>query len=110
MTPSTPSPVIMFAAVPVSWEQQALGSPAEDGQVVRARKASKCLAGDDAAPADLQVGELAGAHLVIRQVAGQAGNRCGLINAVSQPLVQVRTAHRFHLDHLNAGRSVASRS
>src|SRR5215472_18048748 len=60
------------------------------------------LTGDDAASADLEVGQLAGANLVIQQVAGEAGDCRGLIDAVGQPLVQVRAVHRFHLDHLDA--------
>src|SRR5215470_9104307 len=51
------------------------------------------LACDDAAPADLQVGQLAGAYLVIQQVAGEPGDRRSLIDAVGQSLVRVRPVH-----------------
>ena len=43
------------------------------------------LAGDQAAPADLDVGQVAAAHLVVEQVAGQAGQAGGLIDGVGQP-------------------------
>ena len=43
------------------------------------------LAGDQAPPADLDVGQVAAAHLVVEQVAGQAGQAGGLINGVGQP-------------------------
>jgi hypothetical protein len=38
------------------------------------------LAGDDAAPADLEVVQVAASHLVIQQVAGQAGEPGGLVD------------------------------
>jgi len=60
------------------------------------------LACDDAASADLQVGQFAGPHLVIQQVAGQPGDCRGLIDALGQPLLRVDARHRFHLDHLVA--------
>ena len=43
------------------------------------------LAGDQAPPADLDVGQVAAAHLVVEQVAGQAGQAGGLIDGVGQP-------------------------
>jgi len=42
------------------------------------------LAGNDAAAADLEMGEFPGAHLVIKQVAGQAGEPGGLVGQVPQ--------------------------
>ena len=62
-------------------------SPQTRGSGRTCEEGFEVLAGDDAAAADLQVGQLAGAHLVIEQVAGQPGDRCGLIDAVGQPLV-----------------------
>ena len=44
------------------------------------------LAGDQAAPADLEVVQVAAAHLVVQQVAGQAGQPGGLVDGVGQPL------------------------
>src|SRR6516225_3909363 len=76
------------------------------GSRMRSGRASEegfqMLACDDAAPADLEVGQLADAYLVIQQVAGQPGDRRGLIDAVGQPLVRFGAGHRFHLDHLAA--------
>ena len=43
------------------------------------------LAGDEPPPADLDVGQVAAAHLVIEQVAGQPGQPGGLIDGVGQP-------------------------
>jgi hypothetical protein len=43
------------------------------------------LAGDQAAPADLDGGQVAAAHLVVEQVAGQAGQADGLIDGAGQP-------------------------
>ena len=43
------------------------------------------LAGDQAPPADLDVGQVAAAHLVVEQVAGQAGQAGGLIDGVGEP-------------------------
>ena len=43
------------------------------------------LAGDQAPPADFDVGQVAAAHLVIEQVAGQAGQPGGLVDGVGQP-------------------------
>jgi hypothetical protein len=43
------------------------------------------LACDQAASADLEVGEVPAAHLVVEQVAGQAGEAGGLIDGVGQP-------------------------
>src|SRR5438552_8498400 len=43
------------------------------------------LTGDQAASADLDVGQVAAAHLVVEQVAGQAGQPGGLIDGVGQP-------------------------
>ena len=42
------------------------------------------LEGDQAVPADLDVGQVAAAHLVVEQVAGQAGQASGLIDGVGQ--------------------------
>src|ERR1022692_1089783 len=44
------------------------------------------LAGDDAAAADLDVAEAPGAHLVVEQVAGQAGDLRDLVHGVGDPL------------------------
>ena len=44
------------------------------------------LAGDEPPPADLDVGQVAAAHLVIEQVAGQPGQPGGLIDGIGQPL------------------------
>jgi hypothetical protein len=38
------------------------------------------LAGDHAAPADFEVGQVAAAHLVVEKVAGQAGQPGGLVD------------------------------
>jgi hypothetical protein len=54
------------------------------------------LAGDDAAAADLEVGELPGAHLVIEQVAGEPGNRCGLVHGVGEPVHGLLTGGAGH--------------
>ena len=43
------------------------------------------LAGDQAAPADFDVGQVAAAHLVVEQVAGQSGQAGGLVDGVGQP-------------------------
>ena len=43
------------------------------------------LEGDQPPPADLDVGQVAAAHLVVQQVAGQAGQAGGLIDGVGQP-------------------------
>jgi hypothetical protein len=43
-------------------------------------------AGDEPPTADLDVGQVAGAHLVVQQVAGQAGQRGCLIDGLGQPL------------------------
>jgi hypothetical protein len=56
------------------------------------------LTRDDAPPTDLEVVQLAGAHLVIQQFAGEACE-C-LINVARQPLVRFGAGHRFHLTHL----------
>jgi hypothetical protein len=38
------------------------------------------LAGDDATPADFEVGEPTGAHLVVEQVAGEPGDLGGFVD------------------------------
>jgi hypothetical protein len=43
---------------------------------------------DDPAATDLQVSELPGTHLVIKQVAGEAGDLGYLIDGVGEPLLQ----------------------
>ena len=43
------------------------------------------LAGDEAASADFDVGQVAAAHLVVQQVAGQAGQAGGFVDGVGQP-------------------------
>ena len=43
------------------------------------------LAGYEPPPADLDGGQVAAAHLVVEQVAGQAGQAGGLIDGVGQP-------------------------
>ena len=43
------------------------------------------LAGDQASPANLDVGQVAAAHLVVEQVTGQAGQAGGLVDGVGQP-------------------------
>ena len=43
------------------------------------------LAGDEPASADFDGGEVAAAHLVIEQVAGQAGQAGGFVDGVGQP-------------------------
>ena len=43
------------------------------------------LAGDQAATADLDAGQVAAAHLVVQQVAGEARQAGGLIDGVGQP-------------------------
>jgi hypothetical protein len=54
------------------------------------------LACDDAAPTDLQVGQLAGPHLVVQQVAGQPGDRRGLIHGVGEPVHRLLTDAAGH--------------
>ena len=44
------------------------------------------VAGDEAAPADFDVGQVAAAHFVVEQVAGQAGQAGGFVDGVGQPL------------------------
>ena len=43
------------------------------------------LTGDQAPPADLDGGQVAAAHLVVEQVAGQARQPGGLINGIGEP-------------------------
>ena len=43
------------------------------------------LAGDQLTPADFDVGQVAAAHLVVEQVAGQSGQAGGLVDGVGQP-------------------------
>ena len=43
------------------------------------------LAGDQPPPADFDVGQVAAAHLVVEQVAGQAGQAGGLVDGVGEP-------------------------
>jgi len=44
------------------------------------------MAGDEPASADFDVGQFAAAHLVVQQVAGQAGQAGGFVDGVGQPL------------------------
>src|ERR1039457_3038857 len=44
------------------------------------------MAGDESAPADFDVGQVAAAHFVVQQVAGQAGQARGFVDGVGQPL------------------------
>jgi len=70
---------VPFLVVIRGWAASVMGSrrgPREEGFQV--------LAGDDPPAADLEVGELAGAHLVIQQVAGQPGDRRRLVHRIGQ--------------------------
>ena len=58
------------------WYPAGGGEPKELPQV---------LTGDQAPPADLDVGQVAAAHLVVEQVAGQAGQAGSLTDGVGQP-------------------------
>jgi hypothetical protein len=55
------------------------------------------LARDQAAPADLEIGQVPAAHLVVEQVAGQAGESGGLIDGVGQPLGRRLYSRAFSL-------------
>ena len=48
------------------------------------------LAGDQAPSADLDMGQIAKAHLVIQQIAGWISQASGLIDGGDQPAVRVR--------------------
>ena len=58
------------------------------------------LAGDEPPPADLDVGQIAAAHLVIEQVSEQSGQSGGLIDGISQPFAGAW----FGLDGFRSGR------
>jgi len=44
------------------------------------------VAGDESASADFHVGQMAAAHLVVQQVAGQAGQPGGFVDGIGQPV------------------------
>jgi hypothetical protein len=43
------------------------------------------LVGDQAPPADFDVGQVAATHLVVEQIAGQASQEGGLVDGLGQP-------------------------
>jgi hypothetical protein len=44
------------------------------------------VAGDEPTSADFHVGQIAAAHLVVQQVAGQAGQPGGFLDGIGQPV------------------------
>src|SRR6185312_12043454 len=62
------------------------------------------LAGDDPPAANLEVGELARAHLVIQQVAGQPGDGRRLVDRVGEPLGELVTGPVSHAAPLPSAR------
>ena len=62
------------------------------------------LAGDQPTPADLDVGQVAAAHLVIEQVAGQPGLAGGLIDGVGESFAEAWSG----LDGFRSGRAGAT--
>ena len=43
------------------------------------------MVGNEAASTELDIGQVAGAHLVVQQVAGEAGQAGGFVDGVGQP-------------------------
>jgi hypothetical protein len=78
------------------YQRTAVARTENPGRSARPRSVRSCLhgsiaeellqvmAGDESASADFDVGQVAATHLVVKQVAGQAGQSGGFIDGVGQ--------------------------